>query len=144
MHGYARGNYLETQVLTAAPQKLRLMLVDGALRHGRLAREHWQANRLWEGGEALTRCHEIVHELMAGLRREVAPDLVAKVAGLYAYTSRLLSQAHLRRELHTLDEALALLEQERETWRLVCEQLGESRPAAPAPHIETERLSLNA
>ena len=144
MHGYARANYLEAQVLTATPQKLRLMLIEGALRHGRQAREHWQADRIWEGGEALTRCHEIVHELIAGLRREVAPELVAQVGGLYAYMSRLLSTAHLRRDLVKLDEALALLDHERETWALVGRQLGESRAAAPAPHVATDRLSLNA
>ena len=143
MHGYARTNYLEAQVLTAAPQKLRLLLIEAALRHGRAAREHWRAERIWDGGESLTRCHEIVHELVAGLRREEAPELVAQVGGLYAYISRLLSTAHLRRDLTSLDEALALLDHERETWSLVCRQLGESRQDAE-PSLANKRLSLNA
>ena len=38
----ARDEYLTTEVLTAAPQKLQLMLVEAAIRFGRRAELHWQ------------------------------------------------------------------------------------------------------
>ena len=55
--------YLQTQVMTATPQKLRLMLVDGAIRYASQTLEHWKENRDEEGAETLARCRAIIAEL---------------------------------------------------------------------------------
>ena len=43
MNPTAREEYLATEVLTAAPQKLQLMLIEAAIRFGRRAELHWQS-----------------------------------------------------------------------------------------------------
>jgi flagellar protein FliS len=51
-------------VLTAPPQKLQLMLIEGAIRFGLQARSLWNEDRGAEACEALVRSQEIVVELM--------------------------------------------------------------------------------
>jgi flagellin-specific chaperone FliS len=60
-------------------------------------------------------------------------ELVRRVAGVYLFIHRTLSAAHLEHDAQKLDEALSILEVERETWQQVCLQLGkDTRRAEPA------------
>ncbi len=127
MQTSARENYLTTQVLTAPPQKLQLMLIEAAIRSARLARQKWQSREDQSACEALIRAQEIMSELLAGLKREVDPDLVERVAGVYLFILRSLTQANLRHDEKKLDDALRVLEEERETWRQVCAKVGVDR-----------------
>ena len=40
----ARDEYLATEVMTAAPQKLQLLLVEAAIRFARQAESHWRVH----------------------------------------------------------------------------------------------------
>ncbi|MHB1036273.1 MAG: flagellar export chaperone FliS [Pirellulales bacterium] len=133
METSARDNYLVTEVMTAAPQKLQLMLIDAAIRFGQRARLGWQNRQDEQAGEALIRCEQIMTELIAALRPEGAPEVVRKVGGVYLFVYRAFVEAHLRRDQEKLSEALSILEIERETWRQVCEQLGPKHAPVDVP-----------
>lgn len=133
MQSASTQSYLATQVMTATPQKLRLMLIEGALRFGRQAGELWTTKRYEEAGEALIRCREIVGELIVSLNREVNPQLTEQIASLYRFVYRTLIDAHLAHDPRVLDQALKILEIERETWQLVCARGG---PARITPHLD--------
>jgi flagellar protein FliS len=133
VYNRASDTYFENQVFTATPQRLRLMLIDGALHYARRAMEHWQSGRSYEGGEAVIGCQRIVTELLRSLRPEIAPELVGNVASIYNFVFRSLIDAGLKRDQTKLRDAIAVLEIERETWRQVCEQLGSTLDAAPQP-----------
>lgn len=124
-----RDDYLVTEVMTAAPQKLQLLLVDAAFRLAVKAREHRRNHQAEAAGEALIRCQQIVTELMCGLRPESNPELVRKVGAIYAFIFRTLVEAHLKHDATKLDEVISILEIERDTWREVCTQLGSKRAA---------------
>ena len=124
-----RDDYLVTEVMTAAPQKLQLLLVDAAFRLAVKAREHRRDHQAEAAGEALIRCQQIVTELMCGLRPESNPELVRKVGAIYAFIFRTLVEAHLKHDATKLDEVISILEIERDTWREVCTQLGSTRAA---------------
>lgn len=130
MDAHARDTYLETQVTTATPQRLRLMLIDAALRRAREAQTAIREGRTDEVSDALSRCREIVGELMAGVRPEAAP-LGKQVLSLYAFVLTTLAQVGLTRDLAQLAEVIGVLEEERVTWQQVCQQLPD-RPAAQA------------
>jgi flagellar secretion chaperone FliS len=145
-----RDSYFETQVLTATPQKLRLMLIDGALTFARRAAEHWRQGRMYEGGESIIGCQRIVTELLHGLKAEMAPELVGNVGSLYNFVFRALIEAGLKHDATKLNDAVTVLEIERETWRQVCEQLGsslEATPAAaatPSPHFGRAQAEITS
>jgi flagellar protein FliS len=137
----AHDTYFENQVLTASPQKLRWMAIDGAIRFAKQAAEHWRHERIYEGGEALIGCQRLIVELMSAVKPEQAPELAGNVSNLYAYLSRLLNDARRTRDQSKLAEMIGILEIDRETWRQVCEQLGSAAgPHAPpgrafTPHV---------
>ncbi len=119
-------SYLVTEVMTAAPQKLQLMLIEAAIRAAQRARQHWQAQEDLQASECLIRAQEIVGEILSALNYEVKSELVKKVAGVYLFLNRTLLDASLTRDINKLDEALRVLSVERETWRQVCEKLAGS------------------
>ena len=140
----ASDKYFENQVFTATPQRLRVMLIDGALHYARKAAMHWEQGRNYEAGEAIVGCQRIVTELLRGLRSDIAPDLVANVAALYNFVFRSLIEAGLKRDPGKLGDAVRVLEIDRETWRQVCEGLGapleaaEPSPSKRPPHFAVQ------
>ena len=130
MSSSARDSYLETEVMTATPQKLQFMLLDAAVRAIQKAKQLWAADRDEEACETLIRAQQIMSELLCGLNQEVDSALAKKVAAIYLFVFRNLMDANQRKDVEKLDGALAVLEIERETWRRVCEKLGSSKAAA--------------
>lgn len=136
----AREKYLNDQVLTAPPQKLQLMLIEGGIRFGLQARALWAEGRDAEAFDALIRSQEIVAELLATSQQSGA-ELGRRSALEYLFVFQRLVASGERRGGQPLADALRILAEERETWRMVCEQLGSEsvRPAAlpaaapPAP-----------
>jgi len=131
MQTSTRENYLVTEVMTATPQKLQLMLIEAAIRFGHQAETLWQEGQDDSALEAIIRCQQIVTELLCGLNPEQNTEMVRRVAGVYLFIFRGLTAAQLQRDTKQLADALAILEIERETWRELCEKLGATQ-AAPA------------
>jgi flagellar protein FliS len=134
MNRQADETYLSTQVKTATPQRLRLMLIDGALRLAGRTRQRWSEGQFSEATEDMIRCQSIVCELMASTRRDQAPELVDKVVSLYFFVHTRLVQAQMQRDQAKLDDAIQILEIERETWRQVCAQ--SETPSVPRAHFD--------
>ena len=128
MNQEARDSYVEAQVLTATPQKLRLMLIEGAIRFARKTILHWEAGDNARALDAIVRCRNIVTELLSSIR-VADSELTKQVASLYLFVFQHLTQAQLRRDAKLVNEAIEILEVERETWRELCEQM----PHAPVP-----------
>jgi flagellar protein FliS len=131
MPSSVRDTYLETEVMTATPQKLQYMLLDAAIRAIQKTKHLWATDRDEEAGETLIHAQQIMSELLCGLNREVDADLAKKVAAIYLFIFRNLMEANATRDVEKLDGALAVLEIERETWHKVCQELGGTK--APAP-----------
>lgn len=148
-------SYLESKVLTAAPQRLHLMLIEGAIRFGRQAEAALQRGDNAAAAAPLVRVIDIVGEMLAGVR-EKKSDLNKNLTDLYWFLFRRVSEAKINADAVALAEALRLLEYERQTWQLLCEKLGGTggstaagppRPHgfdASRPHAPTSGLSLEA
>jgi len=144
MQPSARDSYLVTEAMTATPQKLQLMLIDGAIRFAQIARQHYRASRHEEAGEAIIRCQEIVTELVCGLNPTDHPELVRKVRGVYMFVFRTLTAAHVHNDDDQLAKALKILEIERDTWREVCQRFSAPAPLSIAAELPHESFSLEA
>ncbi len=120
------GEYLRNVVMTATPVQLQLMLYDGAIRFARQAREALEHADLETSCEKLLRAQRIVFELQSGLRHEVNPSLCEQLASLYTFVHGRLVDANLQRSKTPIDEALQILEHQRETWRLLMDKVREA------------------
>jgi flagellar protein FliS len=122
MDSSARDFYLETQIRTSTPQKLQLMLVEGAIRFAHQTIHHWEQRDLTAACESLTRCRKIVTELLNNVRPEVS-EAAKQAASVYLYLFQTLTDIHLHRQQGRMADVIRVLEEERETWQTVCREI---------------------
>jgi flagellar protein FliS len=134
--------YLETQILTATPQRLRLTLIEEAIRRARLTAELWREARDDEALESLIGCRAIVSELLAGVREGESP-LARQVVALYVFLFQLLTRAQITRAAAALGTAIRVLEEERQTWSQLCRQYADA-PVHGARSLEVEEIAASA
>lgn len=119
--------YLRDRVLSASPEELRLLLLEGALRFARQGLTGLEEGDHEKSFSGISQCQDIILELINALRPEVSPDLCRNLAALYTYIYRQSIEALRSRDTAILQEVLSLLEYERESWLLVMEQLRKER-----------------
>lgn len=148
--------YLEVKVTTASQAELQLMLLDGALRHGKTACETMGDDaQLSTYAVAAAKLLDILAALVQGMaagKHALSKELEEQFAFLF----REAAQAHIEGGRTRLQRVLELIAYHRETWRLACEA---SKPAAAQPSpvaapgrrlpndagiAPTERVSLQA
>lgn len=125
--------YLRTKVMTAGPEELRLMLLDGAikfLRQGQdgIGRKDWEA--VFDG---FSKCRNIVLELINSVRPELEPELCARVTSLYTFLYTQLVEAGFDKDTAKAEKVLGILEYERETWVLAMQRAAEERGQIAEP-----------
>ena len=125
----AQDRYLLTEVNTAAPQKLQLMLIEAALRLANRGRQYWREGRDDRAIEAIDCARSILAEMRAAIKYEAAGELGERFSAVYEFVFRRLVSAGGLHDAKGLDDAIRVLEVERETWRQVCDNF-----AANAPH----------
>lgn len=121
--------YLRTRVMTASPAELRLMLLDGAVRFARQGQEGLAKRNYEQSFEGLSRCREIITELIVTMRPEHDPALCEKVHALYTFIFNEVTEAGLEKNAKRMDRVIELLEYERETWAMLMEKLGREEGA---------------
>lgn len=135
MDANVRQQYLATEVGTATPQKLHLMLIDAAIRGVNRGRQHQLLGENPQALKAFTRAQQIIAAIMDGLNRDVAPELVDRMRSVYFFIFRAILDGSRGHDEKKLDEALRVLEIERGTWQAVCEK--ESGAAGVEPGRDT-------
>ena len=131
------GAYLRTKVMTSSPGGLRLMLLDGALKFAEQGRAGLSRSDNEAAFDGISRCQQIVLELINALQPQQAPELCGRVAGLYTFMYTRLMAASRERSPAMVEEVIRLLAYERETWSLALEKLAkEAAAAAPSPAPE--------
>lgn len=109
--------YLQTQVMTASPYELHLMVVDGAIRYAKFAQQALERRDFEMSHLSLGKSREFVGELIAGLRGDHQPELVDSLKSLFNYAWKNLATADMTHEPLKVAEAVRVLEMHRETWR---------------------------
>lgn len=122
--------YLRTRVMTASPEELRLMLIDGGISFARKGCDAVAGKRHEEAYTNLNAAREIVLELLTTIRDEPNPDLAQNVRSLYTFLYTHLIEGSFEKDTSKISKVIELLEYERETWVLLMQKLGEERGAA--------------
>lgn len=122
--------YLKTRVMTASPEELRLMLLDGAARFLRQGIDGLEAKDYERSFNGISQCRAIIMELLTGVRPEQAPELVERVQSLYSFLYAELVDASFSRDVKRLGKVLGLIEFERETWQMAMQKVRAEREAA--------------
>jgi flagellar protein FliS len=132
MSGSQPNAYLRDAVMTASQEQLQLMLYDGAIRFATQGRAAVVARDYEQAFEKLSRAQKIVLEMERGLRPEVAPELCARMSGLYLFAYRKLVDGCVDHNPAAIDEALDILRYERETWSMLLDKIARESASAVA------------
>src|SRR5262245_60750470 len=91
--------YLRTKVLTARPEELRMMLLDGAVKFARQGRDGLAGRDYEATFNGFSRCRNILVELMSSVRPDADPDLAKRVTSLYTYIYNEVVRASMERSV---------------------------------------------
>lgn len=119
--------YLRTRVMTASPEELRLLLLEGAARFLRQGIDGLNAKDYERSFNGISQCRAIITELLTSVRPEHAPELVDRIRSLYSFIHAELVEGSFSRDVPRLTKVLDLLEFERETWTLAIEKARQER-----------------
>ncbi len=137
--------YLRTKVLTASPEELRLMLLDGAIKFASQGREGMAARNYEASFNGISQCRNIVLELLTTIKPEYDPELCDRVKSLYTFLYTQLVESSMEKNITKLDAVIKLLQYERETWVLLMAKIAEERGVKPSPpEPKKPTLSLQA
>jgi len=106
------------------------MLIEGAIRFARQAEEAFERGEPVSAAGPLMRVLDIVGEMLAAVR-EKQTELNQKLADLYLFLFRRVSEAKINSDATALADVVRTLEFERQTWQLVCEKFGGAAMAKP-------------
>ncbi len=128
---------VETGVESASPQRLIIMLYDGALKCVFAAKAAMARNDIAGKGAALSKAISIIDEgLRAALNLQDGGEIAQNLMALYEYISTRLLHANLKNDPQSLDEAARLLSELKTAWDLLEQR---DRPVAVAPVEPAER-----
>jgi len=130
--------YLEAQVMTASPEKLHMLVVDGAIRFAKQASQAMRGKDFEGVHEALNRSRDFVVELTGGLNDEHDAELVDKLKGLFGFVYRNLVDADLEQDTQKIADAIKILEMHRETWQMLMSKIQqENVSTVPESHNQS-------
>lgn len=115
MNGYMK-HYQDTQFHTASPEKILIMLYDGAIRFCRQAVVAMDNNDKTVQNEKIARTMAIISEFVTSLNHEIGGEIARDLDALYGFILRELTRANVendRKALETVDNLLSGL---RDTW----------------------------
>lgn len=119
--------YLRTKVLTASPEELRLMLLDGAIKFAMQGREGLAARNYEASFNGISQCRNIILELLTSIKPEFDPELCERVKSLYTFLYTQLVESSMEKNITKLDTVIKLLQYERETWVMLMAKVAEDR-----------------
>lgn len=109
--------YRDSHFQGMEPQKLVLMLYDGAIKHIRLAKEGIKENNVPKRGENIGRAIAIISELNASLDPDIRDDAIDFLRGLYAAILAELPKVSISNDMEILRRTETYMEQLRGVWK---------------------------
>jgi len=126
----AQGN-----IENASPHRLIQMLMARALTKIGVARGHMERNEVADKGSSIGDAIDIINALQASLNHKADASMSANFDALYAYMMRRLLEANVRDDTATLDEVSGLLQELKEAWDAIADQVADMDEAPPAAQV---------
>ncbi|AJD31038.1 MULTISPECIES: flagellar export chaperone FliS [Clostridium] len=112
----AYNTYKNNSVNFASKDQLLLMLVDGAVKFSKIARQAILDKDIVKAHENLVKTQDIFYELMATLDVNQAETWGQQLMSIYEFIVRRLGEANIKKDTKIMDEVIPLIEDIRDTW----------------------------
>ncbi|NNF27600.1 MAG: flagellar export chaperone FliS [Gemmatimonadetes bacterium] len=120
--------YLETQVVSSSPEQLIPLLYQHLLVNLKKADEQIRANDIEGKAESLQKASAIVFELLSSLDMEKGGEIAARLASLYSYFTRRISEVGRTLDVTIIQELVELVGSLHESWLEVASRQEEGQP----------------
>ncbi|MDU4800948.1 MAG: flagellar export chaperone FliS [Clostridium butyricum] len=108
--------YKNNSVNYASKEQLLLMLVEGAVKFCKIARQAIADKDVKKAHDALVRTQDIFSELMVSLDTSVG-EWAVQMFNVYAFIKDKLMEANMKKSIEIIDEIFPLVEDINETWK---------------------------
>jgi len=106
--------YQYNSIMSASPERLVLMLFEGAIKLVKLARKAILEKDMEGANNNLTRAQDIIAELDRSL--DMSYDISQSLAGIYDFLYRQLVDANIKKDAELLDVVESMLKELKDTW----------------------------
>jgi len=108
----------ESDISTASPHRLIVLLFEGAETAINVAKVHAEQGNIAERGASLSKAIEIISNgLKVSLDMEQGGELAARLAALYDYMVSRLLWANMKNDVSAMKEVLSLLGEIHDAWK---------------------------
>lgn len=121
--------YQQTQIETASPERLLLMLYDGAIRFANTAKKALEDKDFNTANTNCLKVQNILNELMVTLDMKVGGELAKNLFDLYDFMTRQTVQANISKNAQLLTGVLDILKDLREAWMQAAKNVGALKTA---------------
>ena len=108
--------YKNNSVNYASKEQLLLMLVDGAVKFSKIAREALANKDIKKSHENLVKVQDIFTELMISLDQN-AGEWASQIYQVYDFIKTRLFEINLKKDVEMMDELIPVIESVRDTWQ---------------------------
>jgi flagellar secretion chaperone FliS len=112
----AYDQYQENQIMSASPEKILLMLYDGAIRFTRQAMYGLEEENLTLFHNGIQKTMAIITEFSNSLDHTIGGEIAENLDALYDFMIRELTKANLHKDIEKLRTVEKLLVDLRATW----------------------------
>ncbi len=113
--------YQKTQLETASPEKILIMLYNGAINFLKKAQVAFAASNKIEAHNNIMAAERIITEFMTTLDMELGGEMAKNLFALYDYLYNRLVEANMKNKPEILEEVINHLIKLRDTWNKAIE-----------------------
>jgi flagellar protein FliS len=126
----AVSRYTQVRATTASPGELLIALYDGLFRFLNGAKLCLERGMRPRASELISKAYAIVSELFIALDHQLAPELCARLGGVYGFAMDRLTAANITGSAVAIDEVIRVLTPLREAWTIAVPQAAREQAAA--------------
>jgi len=111
----AMNRYYQTQIMTATPEELTLMLYNGCIRFLKQTEASMNNKNFSEKSTFVSKALDILDELQVTL--DMKYEISSQLLSLYEYFKERLTYASIHMNTDVLREVITMMEELRDTWQ---------------------------
>lgn len=112
----AQQAYRDSSVLTAPPERLVVMLYDGAHRFLFQAAHAMRSGDVQLTNSRMQRAEAIISELRSTLNHDDGGEIAGRLEAIYSFCQRHLLEARVKRDPQRIEQVMKLLAELRDAW----------------------------
>ncbi|MBU5269562.1 flagellar export chaperone FliS [Clostridium cochlearium] len=108
--------YKTNSVNYASKEQLLLMVVDGAVKFSKIAKQGIEEKDIKKAHENIIKTQNIFYELMATLDVDKGGEWAENLMKIYDFIIQRLLEANIKKDVKIMDEIIPIIEDIRDTW----------------------------